>query len=311
MIPARSTPRALPGRRWRADDTLGRARHPARARGPSGSRVRPDEGAREAPASRTADVAADAADAAGPTPSPVGGGRIRLADGRIVPWDAARIRSGRVVVSVSGAGRGGVVGAAGIRWRRWPVRSLRRWWRRARRFRAVRRSMRSSGRVRSRGSLPHGGRRPVRGGVRPAPCSCARGRGWASGTKSRVTRRNLGAGRRMARQVSGSGSRGRNSRCRRTRAEADATRSNDESRTVLRAILLGSRDARDRGRDGARARRGCAARRPVDRGAGRIAPGAGLPSRASRPPAARVAPLCAGVRRARRPADERRGPCWA
>jgi len=39
----------------------------------------------------------------GATPALAGGGKIRLADGRVVPWEAARIRSGRLVVSVPGA----------------------------------------------------------------------------------------------------------------------------------------------------------------------------------------------------------------
>lgn len=102
MITARFSPRPLPGgggvrsKRWAG---FGIVLALSAAPGPGWSRMQ----AREAPVNRAPDVAEPVADAPGPTPSPAGGARIRLADGRVVPWDAARIRSGRLVVSVSGA----------------------------------------------------------------------------------------------------------------------------------------------------------------------------------------------------------------
>lgn len=59
--------------------------------------------ARERPVRQIAAVAEPAVAAPGGTPSPAATGKIRLADGRAVPWNAARVRSGRLVVSVPGA----------------------------------------------------------------------------------------------------------------------------------------------------------------------------------------------------------------
>lgn len=59
--------------------------------------------AREASVSRAADLAEPAAAAPGVAPLSAVGGKIRLADGRSVPWDAVRIRSGRLVVSLPGS----------------------------------------------------------------------------------------------------------------------------------------------------------------------------------------------------------------